>query len=97
MDIQIKPDAKSLQQKNHPTPIYLQPVVIREIEKKKKNGHLERATNIIENCFVRQGVISMKKDKKLKVAIDSRKFSEITVERRAQMPIMEELIPQISR
>ena len=39
----------------------------------------------------------MKKDKSVKIALDSRKLNEVTVKRKPQMPIMEELISQISR
>ena len=63
----------------------------------KKNGHIERATDIDENCFVSPAVINVKKDKTVKIALDSRKLNEITVKRRAQMPNMEELISRISR
>ena len=89
VDIQLKPDAKLIQQKSRPIPIHLQPAVGKEIEKLTKNGHIEKATNIDENCFVRPAVITVKKDKTVKIALDSRKLNEITVKRKAQMPIME--------
>ena len=97
VDIELKPDAKLIQQKGRPIPIHLQPAVGKEIEKLKKNGHIEKATNINENCFVSPAVITVKKDKSVKIALDSRKLNEITVKRKAQMPNMEELISRISR
>ena len=97
VDIQLKPDAKLIQQKGRPIPIHLQPAVGKEIEKLKKKGHIERATDIDENCFVSPAVITVKKDKTVKIALDSRKLNEITVKRKAQMPNMEELISRISR
>ena len=97
VDIQLKPDAKLIQHKGRPIPIHLQPAVGKEIEKLKKNGHIERATDIDENCFVSPAVITVKKDKTVKIALDSRKLNEITVKRKAQMPNMEELISRISR
>ena len=42
-------------------------------------------------------VITIKKDKSVKIALDSRKLNEITVKRKTQMPKMEELISRISR
>ena len=42
-------------------------------------------------------VITVKKDKSVKIAVDSRKFNEATIKRKAQMPNMEELISRISR
>ena len=97
VDIELKPDAKLIQQKGRPIPIHLQPAVGKEIEKLKKNGHIEKATNINENCFVSPAVITVKKDNSVKIALDSRKLNEITVKRKAQMPNMEELISRISR
>ena len=95
VDIQLKPDAKLIQQKGRPIPIHLQPAVGKEIEKLAKNGHIEKATGIDENCFFSPAVITVKKDKTIK--IDSRKLNEITVKRKAQMPNMDELISRISR
>ena len=55
----------------------------------KKNGHIERATNINENCSVSQAVTTVKKNKTVKIDLDSRKQNEIPVKRKAQMPNME--------
>ena len=95
--IQLKEDAKLIQQNGRPIPIHLQQSVGKEIEKIIRQGHIEQANNIDENCFVSQAVISVKKDKPIKIALDSRKLNEITVKRKAQMPNVEELITQISR
>ena len=85
-----------IQQKGRPIPIHLQTVVGKEIEKLKKNGQKEGATNIDENCFVSPAVVTIKKDKTVKIALDSRKLNGITVKRKAQMPNMEELIFRVS-
>ena len=66
VDIQVKPDAKLIRQKGRPIPIYLQPAVGKEIQKLKKNGHIERATNFNENCFVSPAVTTVKNTKRLK-------------------------------
>ena len=95
VDIQLKPDAKLIQQKGLPIPIHLQLAVGKEIEKLMKNGHIEKATDIDDDCSVSQAVITVKKTAKR--ALDSRKLTEITVKRKAQMPNMEELISRISR
>ena len=55
------------------------------------------AKNIDENCFVSPAVTTIKKDKSVKIALDSRKLNEITIKRKAQMPNMEELISRTSR
>ena len=50
----------------------------------------------MENCFISPAVITLKKDKSLKIALDSRKLNEACVKRKAAMPNMEELISKIS-
>ena len=97
MDIQLKPDAKLIQQKNRPVPIHRQPTVSEELEKLTRNGHIEKATSIDGNCFVSPVVIAVKKDETVKIGLDSRKLNEITVKRKTQMPNMKELISRISR
>ena len=86
--IQMKEDAKLIQQKGKPIPIHLQQSVEKEIEKLTKQGQIEKANNIDENCFVSPAVITVKKDKSVEIALDSRKLNEITVKRKAQMPKM---------
>ena len=95
--IDLKEDAKIIQQKGRPVPIHLQNQVAEEIKRLIKNGYLERATEITEDCFVSPAVITVKKDKSIKIALDSRKLNEATIKKKAQMPNMEELITRISR
>ena len=89
IDIQFKEDAKTVQQKGIPLPIHFQKIA------KKEFGHLEKADKITENCFVSPAVITIKKDKSVKIALDSRKLNESRIKRKATMPNMEELISQI--
>ena len=97
VEIQLEENAKLIQQKGRPIPIYLQQSVEKEIEKLKSQGHIEKANHIDEICFVSPAVITIKKDKTVKFALDSRKLNEITVKRKTQMPNMEELISRLSR
>ena len=80
--IQLKEDAKLIQQKGRPIPIHLQQSVGKEINKLIKQGHIEKANNIDENCFVSPAVITAKKDKSVKIALDSRKLNEMTMKRK---------------
>ena len=41
VDIQLKPNAKLVQQKGRPIPIHLQPAVGKQIEKLTKKGHID--------------------------------------------------------
>ena len=93
----MKPGSKLIQQKGRPVPIHLQNAVGKELNKLEQSGHLEKATDINEECFVSPAVITVKKDKSVKIALDSRKLNDITIKRKAQMPNMEELISRISR
>ena len=95
--IQLKEDARLIQQKRRPIPIHLQQSVEKEINKLMKQGHIEKANNIDEKCFVSPAVITVKKDKSVKIALDSRKINGFTIKRKAQMPNMEDLNSRISR
>ena len=95
--IDLKDDAKIIQQKERPVPIHLQNQVAEEIKRLIKNGYLERDTEITEDCFVSPAVITVKNDKSVKIALDSRKLNEATIKKKAQMPNMEELLSRISR
>ena len=95
--INLKENANIIQQKGRPIPIHLQDQVAEGLKRLIKNGYLERATEITEDCFVSPAVITVKKDKSIKTALDSRKLNEATIKRKAQMPNMEELISRISR
>ena len=49
-----------------------------------------------EDCFVSPVVITVKNDKSLKIALDSRKLNDSCIKIRPHMPNMEELLNQIS-
>ena len=61
-----------------------------------ESGHLEKADKTTGTCFISPAVITIKKDKSVKKALDSRKLKEACVKRKAAMPKMEELISNIS-
>ena len=96
IDIQLKKDTKPIQQKGRPVPIHFQNIVKNELKKLIEKGHLEKADKTTENCFVSSAVITIKKDKSVKIALDSRKLNESCIKRKATMPNKEELISRIS-
>ena len=65
--IQLKEDARLIQQKGRPIPIHLQQLVEKEMNKLIKQGHIENPNNIDENCFVSPAVTTVKKDKSVKI------------------------------
>ena len=96
IDNQLKKDIKPIQQKGRSVPIHVKNSVRCDLEKLIEKGHLEKADQTTENCFVSPAVITMKKDKLVKIAIDSRKLNESCEKRKATMPNKEELISKIS-
>ena len=92
----MKKDVKPVQQKGRPVPIHFQKIVREELEKLIDKGHLEKADRTTENCFVSPAVITIKKDKSVKIALDSRKLNDACIKRKAAMPNMEEVISKIS-
>ena len=94
--IQLKPDVKPVQQKARPIPLHLQDAVEKEIQKLIASGHIEKLEEVPENTFISPAVITVKKDKSVKIALDSRKLNENCIKRRPNMPNMEDLINRIS-
>ena len=84
--IQLKKDIKQIQN-----------TVRKELlEKLIEKGHLEKADKTTGICFVSPAVITFKKDKSVKIALDSRKLNNACIKRKATMTNMEELNSKIS-
>ena len=94
--IQIKPGCYPIQQKARPIPYHLQDDVKNELDRLIKSGHLQRLETIEEHCFVSPVVITVKKDKTVKIALDARKLNDSCIKKRPHMPNMDELLNQIS-
>ena len=96
INIQLKPGHYPVKQKARPIPLQLQEAVGKEIEKLTKSGHSERVKQVDEDCFVSPVVITVKNDKSVKIALDSRNLNDSCIKVRPHMPNMEELLNQIS-
>ena len=81
INIQLKKDVKSIQQKGRPVPIHLQKSVREELEKLIGKGHLEKADKTTENCFISPAVITTKKDKSVKISLYSRNLNEACIKK----------------
>ena len=81
--ILLKDDGKLIQQKGRPIPIHLQQSVGKERNKLMRQAHIEKTNNIDGNCFVIPAVVTVKKDKLVKIPLDSRKLNEITIKKRS--------------
>ena len=95
INIQLKPGHYPVKQKARPIPLHLQEDVVPELEL-IKSGHLVKINDVDENCFVSTVVITVKSDKSVKIALDSRKLNDSCIKMRPHMPNMEELLNQIS-
>ena len=96
INIQLKPGHYLVKQKARQIPIHLQEDVGRELEKLIKSGHLEKIKDLDEDCSVSPVVITVKSDKSVKIAIDSRKLNDSCFKMRPHMPNMEKILNQIS-
>ena len=96
INIQLKPGHYPVKQKARPIPLNLQEKVGKEPENLMKTGHLEKVKHVDEDCFVSPVVITVKNDKSVKIALDSRKLNDSCIKIRPHMPNMEELLNQIS-
>ena len=75
IDIQLKKDAKLIQQNRKP--MHFQKMVRKKLEKFIEKRLFEKADKTRENCFISPAVITIKKDKSVKIALDSRKLTNL--------------------
>ena len=92
----MKNDAKNSHQKGRRVPIQLQEQVDKEIEKLLKEGHIERVEKIQDDVFIQPTVITVKRDKSVKIALDARALNESIAKDKYQMPNLENLIDMIA-
>ena len=92
-NIQLKPGHYPVKQKARPVPLHLQEDVGRELEKLIKTGHLEKINDVDEDCSVSPVVITVKNDKSVKIALDSRKLNDSCIKMRPHMPNMRNTKP----
>ena len=91
----MKNNAKISQQTGRRVPIQLQEQVDKEIVKLLTEGHIERVEKIQDNVFIQPTVITAKKDKSVKIALDARALNESMAKNKYQMPNLENLIDMI--
>ena len=92
----MKDNAKITQQKGRRIPIQLQNQVDEEINKLLKEGHIEKVDKILDDVFIQPTVITVKKDKSVKIALDARALNESIAKDKYQMPNLENLIDMIA-
>ena len=73
---QFEPNLKPSQQRGRRIPIQLQEAVNEEINRMIKKGKIEKVKTIKEDVFIHPTVITVKKDRTVKIAIDTRKMND---------------------
>ena len=92
INIQPKPGHSPVKQKARPIPLHLKEDVGKELERLIKTRHLKKVKHADEDCFVSPVVITVKNNKSVKIALDSRKLNDSCIKIRPHMPNMEELL-----
>ena len=85
--INLKSDAKISHQKGRQIPIQLQNAVDAEIKRILKDGHIEKMNEIKDDVFIQPTVITVKKDRSVKIALDARALNQAI----DQMPNLDNL------
>ena len=89
--INFKPGAKITQQKGRRIPIQLQKAVDEEISRLLKEGHIEKINEIKDDVIIQPTVITVKKDRSVKIALDARALNQAIEKDKYQIPNLENL------
>ena len=93
---EFKKDAKITQQKGRRLPLQLQAAVEKEIDKLLEEGHIKRVDKISDEVFIQPVVVTVKKDKTAKIALDARSLNNAILKEKYQMPNLDNLMEQIA-
>ena len=94
--IKMKENASISQQKGRRIPIQMQKAVDSEIKRLLKEGHMERVDEIKEDVFIQPTVITVKKDRSVKKALDARALNKAIYKDKNQMPNLDNLMEMIA-
>ena len=94
--IDMKYGTRATQQKGRRIPLPLQDQVDKEFETLLEQGHIEKVDTIKDDVFTQPVVITVKKDRSVKIASDSRALNNSIAKDRYQMPNLENLMDMIA-
>ena len=94
--INFKTGAKITQQKGRRFPIQPQKAVDEEIGRLLKEGHVEKINEIKVDVFIQPTVITVKKDRSVKIALDARALNQAIEKDKYQMPNLENLLDMVA-
>ena len=78
-------------------PIQLQSKVNEEVKRLLQEGHIEKLSECSDENFISPIVITVKKDKSIKLALDSKILNKAIHKNKYQMPNIEALTDSISQ
>ena len=84
------------QQKGRRVPIQLQDAVNKEINRLIQEGHIVKVQEIKEDVFLQPTVITVKKDRSVKIALDARELNKNVVKDKYPMPNLDNLMDMIA-
>ena len=67
-----------------------------EIEKLLEEGHIRKVGKINDEVFIQPVVITVKKDKSVKIALDARSLNDAIQKDKYQMPNLDTLMEQVA-
>ena len=92
----MKDGTRITQQKGRRIPIQLQDQVDSEITSLLDQGHIERVDTIKDDVFIQPVVITVKKDRSVKIALDARALNDSIAKDKYQMPNLENLMDMVA-
>ena len=92
----IKKEARITEQRGRRIPIQLQKAVDSEIQRLLREGHIEGVNDIKDAAFMQPTVITVKKDRSVKIALDARALNHAIDKDKYQMPNLENLLGMVS-
>ena len=92
----LKPEVKTNQQKGRMIPIQLQKAVDEEIKTLLKEGHIEKINEIKDDLFIQPTVVTVKKDRSVKIAVDARALNKAIDKDTNQMPNLDILLDMVA-
>ena len=95
-EIEFKKDAKMTQQKERRVPLQLQEAVEKKIDKLLAGDHILRVEKVNDEVFTQHVVITVKKAKSVKVALDARLLNNEIQKERYQMPNLDTSLEQVA-
>ena len=94
--VNLRNDARKTQQKGRRIPIQLQKAVDEEIKRLLNEGHIEKVDEIKDDVFIQPTVITVKKDRSEKIALDARALNRAIDKDKYQKPNLKNLLDMVA-